>query len=366
MERACAELIRHRHDEISFTVISAHLDPALRPLVARWIRVQVPRRPFPLKFVAFFVRASLALQATRVDLVHTIGAIVPNRADVAGIHFCHAGHQATTGHFAPVDARPLRRANTTFSRMLALLAEHWCFRPTRLRAFAAVSAGVARELQRHYPQVPVTVTPNGVDLDRFQPDPEARQETRRERAVPREQTIALFVGGDWDRKGLGLAVEAVARARADGVDVVLWVVGPGDEVRFRRLAENLGAECAVKFLGPHADTERYYQAADLFVLPSAYETFSLVCFEAAACGLPLVIPPLHGASELVGHDEAGLIVQRDTTSIARAILALADDEALRLRLGSEAARRASEFAWDTSAATVTDLYQRLLDERSRQ
>lgn len=365
MERACAELIRHSHDEIAFTVISAELDPALRLLVAHWIRVRIPRRPFPLKFVAFFVLVGFVLRHTHVDLVHTIGAIVPNRVDVAGIHFCHAGHRAATGSLAPVKSRPLRRANTTISRTLALLAERWCFRPTRLRAFAAVSGGVAGELQTHYPQVPVTVTPNGVDLDRFRPDPEARRETRREQAISPEQTIALFVGGDWGRKGLGLAVEAVAKARANGADVVLWVVGPGDEARFRTLAEDLGVADVVAFLGTRADTERYYQAADLFVLPSAYETFSLVCFEAAACGLPLVIPPLHGASDLVGEDEAGLVVQRDATDIARAIASLSGDEELRLRLGREAARRASEFGWDASAAAVTDLYRSLLDERSR-
>ncbi len=127
----------------------------------------------------------------------------------------------------------------------------------------------------------------------------------------------------------------------------------------------MGVGEAVKFFGPRADTERFYQASDLFVLPSAYETFSLVCFEAAACGLALVIPPLHGAGQLVGDDEAGLIVERDAADIARAIVELTGDHDLRSRLGAEASLRASAFSWDASANAVTDLYRKLLNERSR-
>ena len=51
MERACAELLRRTHEEFDFIVISAQLDPALRALVKRWVRIRVPMRPIPLKYV---------------------------------------------------------------------------------------------------------------------------------------------------------------------------------------------------------------------------------------------------------------------------------------------------------------------------
>src|SRR5205823_10094486 len=103
----------------------------------------------------------------------------------------------------------------------------------------------------------------------------------------------------------------------------------------------------------------YYRAADLFVLPSTYETFSIVSFEAAACGLPLVIPYLAGAGELVGDDEAGIVVARDAGAIAGAIEALAGDADRRAALGAEARRRAAPFTWARSAASVASLYRRL-------
>jgi glycosyltransferase involved in cell wall biosynthesis len=361
MERACAELIRHAHDEFAFTVVAAELEPALRSLVERWVRIRVPMRPIPLKFVTFFARAGLAVRGLDVDLVHTIGAIVPNRVDVAGVHFCHAGHRASAGHLAPVGAPWSRRLNTGIARALALTAERWCYRRARLRAFAAVSGGVADELRFLYQGLPVTVTPNGIDLDRFRPDPAERDRTRAQRGVSAGQTVALFVGGDWDRKGLGLAIDAVAKSRAHGRDVLLWVVGPGDEARFQARADALGAGNAVVFFGRRTDTERFYRAADVFVLPSEYETFSIVCFEAAACGLPVVAPPLHGVSDLIGDGEAGTVVERDADSVAAALVTLADP-ATRAPLGEEARRRAERYTWERSATSVLDLYRSLLPQ----
>jgi len=208
----------------------------------------------------------------------------------------------------------------------------------------------------------VIVTPNGVDVERFRPDPEARTALRGTEEVG-DGVVALFVGGDWDRKGLRIAIEAVAKVRASGHDLHLWVVGHGDEARFAALAEQFGIASFVRFFGPRPDTQRFYQAADLFVLPSAYETFSLVCFEAAVCGLPLVIPPISGASDIVGSDEGGLLVERSVESVVDALVMLATHPELRTRLGAEARQRASAYTWQRSVESVMDLYETLLAER---
>ncbi|MHB8185473.1 MAG: glycosyltransferase family 4 protein [Dermatophilaceae bacterium] len=362
MERAGAELIRRGSDKVDFIVVAADLALELRPLVQRWVHVRVARRPIPLKFVLFWLFAGRALRRVDADLLHTVGAIVPNRVDIASIHFCHAGFLAANNSLAQTVAPFPRQANTALSRILALASERWSYRPSRLRAFAAVSRGVAAEVTRHYPSIPVTVTPNGVDVERFRPDPEARAALRSAEAVG-DGVVALFVGGDWDRKGLGIAVEAISRVRADGHDLRLWVVGRGDEARVAALAEQFGVAPFIRFFGPRPDTERFYQAADLFVLPSAYETFSLVCFEAAGCGLPVVIPPISGAREIVGADEGGLLITRSSRSVADALLKLATDPELRARLGAEARRRASAYTWQRSVDSMMELYRELLAER---
>ena len=361
MERACAELIRRGRGKIDFIVVAADLAPELRPFVKRWVQARIPRRPFPLKFVLFWFFAGRALRHIEADLVHTVGAILPNRVDVASIHFCHAGFLAANGGLAPRDAPLMRRANTALSRALALAAERWSYRPSRLRAFATVSLGVAEEVARFYSSIPMTVTPNGVDIERFRPDLAVRAALRAAETVG-EAVVALFVGGDWDRKGLHIAIDAVSKVRAAGYDLRLWVVGHGDAARLGALAKRHGVAREIRFFGPRSDIERFYQAADLLVMPSAYEAFSLVCLEAAASGLPLVIPPISGASEIVGSDEGGLVVERSVRFVADALATLASDAELRIRLGVTARQHASAYTWQRSAESVMNLYEALLAE----
>ena len=362
MERVCAELIRRGASQFDFVVISATFAPELRPLVTQWMPVPVPARPFPLKFAIFWLRARSRVRALDADIVHTVGAIVPCRVDAAAVHFCHAGFASTERRLTPQSMPVLRRANTAIARLFALAAERWCYRTTRLRAFAAVSDGVGQELLEHYPGVPVHVTPNGVDRSRFRPDPSARDEVRRAAGLG-DEPVAVFVGGDWHRKGLTIVLDALAQVRNAGVDLCLWVVGAGDQGRFSALADELGVGAAVSFLGPRSDVERVLAAADIFVLPSMYETFGLAAFEAAASGLPIVATRVHGISDLLADGDAGILVERDARSVADALTRLASDPALRSRLGKGALERSARYSWRASVASVTDLYRSLLADR---
>jgi UDP-glucose:(heptosyl)LPS alpha-1,3-glucosyltransferase len=364
MERVCAELIRQGHEEFDFTVVSTMLAPELRCIVRNWTPIRVPARPFPLKFASFWLRASSAVRELDVDIVHTVGAIVPNRVDVASIHFCHGGFVRVQRRLAADSMRLTRRVNTSVARVLALAGERWCYRPGRLRAFAAVSRGVGNEVSEHYPGIPVYVTPNGVDHERFHPDPKAREEVRNANGL-REEPVAVFVGGDWDHKGLAIALGALAQVRRQGPDLRLWVVGDGDQERFSALAGELGVAAAVSFLGLRNDVERVLPAADMFVLPSMYETFSLVAFEAAACALPIVATPVHGIVDLLAHEDAGILVDRDAESVGAALARLADDPDLRSRLGRGALARSSSYTWHASAASVIDIYRSLLADRTK-
>lgn len=357
MERVHAELIRRLALRWEVTVVSSSLDPELRESVT-WKRVPGPSRPFPLKFALFFLLAGLRLRREG-GVVHTCGAIVPNRVQIASVHLCHAGVLDATAAIAPPTAPLPRRLNSGLSRVLALAAERWCYRPGRLQVLHAVSAGVAEELGRHYPGVEVAVIPNGVDARRFAPDAGARRRTRAERSVPDGAVVALFVGGDWDRKGLAVAIEGVAGARRAGADIVLWVVGPGDRQRFERQAHLAGLTGAVEFLGRQEDAAPFYQGADVLVLPSRYEAYPLVSLEAAAAGLPVVATAVSGVVDLVGDDQAGMILGDDPAEWGGALHALAADPGRRRALGEEARRRALEMDWDTVAARFEALAERV-------
>ena len=273
MERVHAELVRRLLDRYRFTVVANNIADDLRGRV-EWLRVPLLAKPIPLRFLLFYGLGALQLRRAHNELVHVCGALVPNRADVASVHFCHAGFVAASGRLAPEGSTVPRRLNTSLLRCLAIGAERWSYRPGRVRLLAPVSRQVADELCAAYPGVVIEETPNGVDLDRFCLDNSARRAVRAELGTDQKVKVALFVGGDWDRKGLAVVIEALAIARSSAGQLELWVLGAGDERRFGSYASAAGVGEAVRFLGRSAEPERYYQGADIFVCCSRYEPFS--------------------------------------------------------------------------------------------
>jgi len=80
-----------------------------------------------------------------------------------------------------------------------------------VRKLVPVSTGVARELHTHFPALAgdIKVIPNGVDVEAFRPDAERRRQIRGSLGLADDAKVALFIGGDWKRKGLRFGIEAV-------------------------------------------------------------------------------------------------------------------------------------------------------------
>jgi glycosyltransferase involved in cell wall biosynthesis len=365
MERALAEVIKRIHDRFEVVVVSSDLGEELHPLV-RWERVWVPKRPIPLRFALFYFLASVRLKAMNPDIAHTVGAIVPNKVDVASVHFCTAGFVEKAGGLSPASAPIARRLNKGLTHLLGLLAERWSYRSARVAVLLPVSSGLARELGRHYPSVRAVVAANGVDRERFRPNEQTRLAVRSELGAAQGEVVVLFVGGDWHQKGLALAIAGVAATRETGASIRLVIVGPGDQSHFKRLARELAVADQVTFMGVRSDTERLYAAADVFLLTSCYETFSLAAFEAASSGVPIVAPQLNGVEDLVGGNEAGIIVDRTPESVAAALVELAESPDLRRRLGDAGRKRAAAYTWEGAAEVVVAAYQSVLRSTSRQ
>lgn len=365
MEHAWAQLLRRASRDYDVVVIASQLAPELRRLAA-WRRVPVPKRPIPLKFVMFYLVAGVRLARQSVDLTHALGAIVPNRVDIAAVHYCHVGFRRRIGIRAPSGGPPFRRLNKAITTSLSSAAERWCYRPGRVRVLTAVSRGLSNELSEAFPGVAKVVIPNGVELARFAPDSGSRLVVRNEFGVREGEALALFVGGDWDHKGLTIAIRALAEARADGgPDVLLWVVGAGDVRRHTHLAASLGVDVHVRFFGVRQDVERFYRAADLFVLPTLYETFSLATYQALAAGLPVVVPRVSGVEDLFDGEPPGILIERTPGSVASALLELAGDAEKRAEMGRVGRSIVERYTWERSVDATLALYCELLDEKPR-
>jgi glycosyltransferase involved in cell wall biosynthesis len=116
---------------------------------------------------------------------------------------------------------------------------------------------------------------------------------------------------------------------------------------------------AVHWLGITRDIQVVYELADAFVLPSSYETFSLVTFEAAASGLPILATPVSGVRELIKDEKNGFLISLEPSVIAERLRELAASLALRTRLGQTARESVLAFGWDVMVAKHHDLYSLL-------
>jgi glycosyltransferase involved in cell wall biosynthesis len=321
-------------------------------------RVRGPGRPFLLAYPWFLLAGSLALRRWRKGVVQATGAIVLGGADVISVHYCHQ-----VGPANPSRSSPLFRAQTLLASFLKRTSERALFHLARRAFFACVSEGVASEVRSFYPQLSerVITIHNGVDTAKFAPGRrrEDAHALREQLRLAQDALVALFVGSEWERKGLRPAIEALAAAGG----WTLVVVGDGDRERYQALADTLGVGDSVRWLGVSSDVQLAYALADAFVLPSAYETFSLATFEAAASGLPVLATAVSGVRELIVDGESGFIVTADAAAIAARLRELGADPQLRARLGERARGAALAFSWSAMVTRHHELYARLAAER---
>jgi UDP-glucose:(heptosyl)LPS alpha-1,3-glucosyltransferase len=192
-----------------------------------------------------------------------------------------------------------------------------------------------------------------VDHAVFRPaaDAAAKRALRESMGVPADAFVALFCGGDWERKGLRDAIDAVAGLS----DTLLCVVGRGDETAMRAHAAQRQATAQVRFVGKTTTSERWYAAADVLLHPSRYEAFSLVILEAAASGLPIIAHAINGTEELVTPGVNGFLTPFGGEALREPLLILRDDVPRRAAMSTAAVDRSLRYAWDRVAAEYFDV-----------
>lgn len=224
-----------------------------------------------------------------------------------------------------------------------------------------VSVDLLKSLAEEYGLEPegIEVVTNPLDTQRFHSgrDLDLRCELADRMGWSPDDFISLFVGGNWARKGLRSALAALALLP---MSTRLIVVGIGDPRLFADQLKEPGMAGRVHFAGPRRDVERFYRAVDAFVFPSRYETQGLVCMEALASGLPVVVTRFPGASSLVREGETGFLVD-DPVEIADRLTRLMHDGALRKRMGNLATRSMEAY----SKSAVAERVRRLLEDEAQ-
>jgi glycosyltransferase involved in cell wall biosynthesis len=272
---------------------------------------------------------------------------------------------ATIHHPITVDRRlEMEHAETTWQRIAK--ARWYAFTKmqtrvaTRMTRVLTVSENSQKDIHADHkvPFEKMHVVPVGVDQDLFRPLPEVQR-------VPGR--LITTASADVTMKGLRYLLEAIAKLRTER-HIELVVIGKLKEGGpSARTIDELGLRDVVTFISgvPERRIIELYSEAEVAVVPSLYEGFSLPAIEAMSCGVPLVATTGGALPEVVGKDgdTALLVPPGDSDALATRIRTALDDAELRAAVGARGRQRVIDrWTWRHTAVGTVEQYRALLAE----
>lgn len=359
------------------------------PKSSRIILYYVPAFPFysPLKYLFFAKNAARMLNGQDFDIIQHFGrTYCLNRPEdsekqraAAQVYRIGSGcHWEYLKHKHPsmnnIIGRTIQCLNPR--NQIIMLLERRSFSGAQRRAPAAEwalsdklvfnSKQGKKEAQMYYriSEEHARVIYNGVDLSRFNPGNRGlfASGIRAGLRIGGGDSVLLFVGNNFETKGLRFAIEGLALVPPDKrSDVKLLVVGRGDPSPYRALARKCHIEPQVLFAGVQEQIERYYAAADIFLYPTLHDPFATVCLEAMASGLPVITTRVNGASEIISDaiDSFVIDASSDIRAIAEKIIFLLDP-VWRGNMSRAAALTASRYSFEDNFRQIKEVYKKVV------
>lgn len=332
----------------------------LTELGLRWIPAPMQRRSLnPLRELALVFWLRRLCIDEKVDLMHgftiknaVYGSLAARLAGVkarinavAGMGYVYTSADAKARVLRPLVSALLRLALT--GRGARLILQN----PDDVTFFERT--GLASDEQIRL------ILGSGVDCQRFSPNASVALEAR----TPLKAVLPARLL--WD-KGIAEFVDAAREIKASGRQIDFLLAGDPDEGNPAAVpaeqVERWQKEGLLKWLGHVDDMPALFRSVDMVVLPSYREGLPKGLIEASACGLPIVTTDVPGCREVVTDGDSGFLVPvKDSKALAKAIVALADDEALRSRMGARARERSvNEFDEKIILQQTLAVYRELL------
>ena len=239
-------------------------------------------------------------------------------------------------------------------------AERAMYQAPELKAVICNAEMVKQEIIEDFsiPANKIHVIYNAIDSSRFVPaNEELRAKLRNEMTIPQNAVALVFVGSGFERKGLASAIRAIANT-----DRYLVVVGQDKaDKQYQELAQSLGCQNRVRFMGMQKNTLPFYQAVDGLLLPTLYDPFPNVILEAMACGLPVITSHTCGGAEFITTGQNGYVCDAlDIPRLSEAVMAIPSrfvDESM----GIFARERVKDATPEKLSQQLISLYQNILD-----
>jgi glycosyltransferase involved in cell wall biosynthesis len=320
----------------------------------------------PLNILSFATAATRALrrEGPEYDLVHVSG-LWAWKHDVVTVHSVTSAEQWRWVEWSGYRAAHLRAllAPVLWPRIgLLRWIERRQLRPGAYLRLIARTPGVQRDLEQVYrvPTDRIDFIPYPITVN-----PSAQGEggwSWESLGIAPDTPILLFVGHDFERKGLLEAIEALAGLEPEAH---LVVVGSDDRAPYSAAAGRLGVAHRVHFVGGTTSPEPFYREADVLVHPARQETWGIILLEAMALGLPVVTTKATGSAGEIEAAQAGVVLPDASPTVLRHTLsALLRDSDRRRDMGARGRVAAARFLPDSLAQKTLETYRRAVQDRA--
>ena len=204
------------------------------------------------------------------------------------------------------------------------------------------------------------IIPIGVNTEKFHPGSHQPSRSRK----------ILFLGRLIKQKGVEVLLDAFSKVIRKAPEAELEIIGYGPEKdNLIRKVKDLRMENSVRLCDPVSYNElpERYGSARVLALPSRVpEGLGMTAVEAGACGVPTVTFGLGGTSELVVHEETGLVVDQSSEALAEGLISILTDDDLADRLGGNARKKvAEEYGWDVISKKFDRLFREIIEEPAK-
>jgi len=212
----------------------------------------------------------------------------------------------------------------------------------------------------------IEIVPNGIRLSEYQQLPETGT-FRRKYSIGSNEKIILYLGRIHKIKGIDLLLKSFSDIASGFENVKLVIVGPDDGFlsELEQQIKDLDLDDKILYTGPLYGHEKLsaYVDANLYVLPSVYETFPMTVLEAFACGKPVIVSDRCGISDFV--KEVGYVTKYDETHLKTTILKVLNDRELERKLGEKSEKLVKQrFDLDIVIKKVILIYTSVLIGKS--
>lgn len=344
------------------SILTSSTERTWRDRASQYNDCHISKVATPFRVAGLAVSPGLPLEFRRTrDTSDVVHFHMPSPMAEAGALI--GGIPSDTGVIVTVHADPASTRYSTFKHVYTPIMR----RILRRADVIVVTSDANRKMEflaRFEQKVRVIPLPAAIDGARFRQREsieDLRRRTGRELGLRAGKTL-IFVGRLVYYKGLDHLIAAI-----EHLDVDLLIVGEGPErERLQAMAHDLGIAGRIRFCGFVSDDElqRWYMAADLFVLPStrSAEAYGIVQVEAMSFGLPVINTALPtGVPEVSRNGETGITVRpADVSGLSNAIKSILENEELRRRFQENALRRAQELSAESMTAQYIHLYQSIV------